>query len=30
MADDLKLEDQYIKGYETINGEQIPIITLSY
>jgi hypothetical protein len=26
MADDLKLEDQYIKGYETINGEQIPII----
>jgi hypothetical protein len=26
MAEDLKLNDQYIKGYETINGEQVPII----
>jgi hypothetical protein len=26
MTNDIKLEDQYIKGYETINGEQIPII----
>jgi len=26
MTDDLKLEDQYIKGYETIDGKQVPII----
>ena len=26
MTDDLKIEDQYIKGYETVNGKQIPII----
>ena len=26
MAEDIKLEDQYIKGYEIINGEQVPII----
>lgn len=26
MANDLKLEDQYIKGYEIINGEKIPVI----
>ena len=26
MTNDIKLEDQYIKGYETINGEQVPII----
>lgn len=26
MADEIKLEDQYIRGYETINGEKIPII----
>ena len=26
MADDLKLEDQYIKGYEIVDGVKIPII----
>jgi len=26
MADDLKLEDQTIKGYTTINGKEVPII----
>jgi hypothetical protein len=26
MTDDLKLEDQYIKGYETVNGKEVPII----
>ena len=26
MSDDLKIEDQYIKGYEIIDGVKIPII----
>jgi len=26
MTDDLKLEDQYIKGYEIIDGKEVPII----
>ena len=26
MADDLKLEDQTIKGYTTIDGKEVPII----
>ena len=26
MADDLKPEDQTIKGYTTINGKEVPII----
>ena len=26
MADELKLDDQYIKGYEVIDGVKIPII----
>lgn len=26
MADDLKLEDQTIKGYTTIDGKKVPII----
>ena len=26
MTNEIKIEDQYIKGYEIINGEKIPII----
>ena len=26
MTDDLKIEEQYIKGYELIDGKEIPII----
>jgi hypothetical protein len=26
MTDDLKIEDQYIKGYQTIDGKQVPVI----
>lgn len=26
MTDDIKIEEQYIKGYEIVDGKQIPII----
>ena len=26
MTDDLKIEEQYIKGYRTIDGKQVPIV----
>jgi hypothetical protein len=26
MADDIKIEEQYIKGYRIINGVEVPVI----